>query len=66
MDKANEYQHEWNSTVGAGEVEPSDRTFLAQNSLLGSIPASFGAKAKLQSLHLYQNQINGNICPELG
>jgi len=44
MDKANEYQHEWNSTGGAGEVEPSDRTFLAQDSLLGSIPASFGAK----------------------
>jgi hypothetical protein len=48
MDKANEYQHDWNSTVGAGEVEPSDRTFLAQNSLLGYIPTSFGAMAKLQ------------------
>jgi hypothetical protein len=46
MDKAHEYQHEWNSTVGAGEVEPSDWTFLAQNSLLGSIPASFGANGE--------------------
>jgi len=48
MDKANEYQHEWKSTVGAGEAEPSVRTFLTQNSLSGSIPASFGAMAKLQ------------------
>ena len=42
MDKANEYQHEGNSTVGAGEAGPSNRTFLAQNSLSGFIPASFG------------------------
>ena len=48
MDKANEYQHDWNSAVGAGEAEPSDRTLLAQNSLSGSIPVSFGAMAKLQ------------------